>query len=411
MKRFFLATAAVALAASTVVGQARVLGLGGNDYINDPSRVFANPAKIGEYPDMLYGESGSRVFGTLNLFDGVTIGVSAPQALAHEFAYGVSTLGAPGDDNLHFALAVGPFGVEVSSEGKSETDITSPVGGTELDQSTSIRSFDLKGGINLPFLDAAVGLGYITESDLSGSAPGVVDETSGSGIGLNADGSIMFGGETRFGAFARYGMETFQETEIVTGLPDAEGPSHSLMVVRAGALGEIQIADPAKFYLLGGVGMDVAAEDEDTTKTTISRFILPEIRAGFEYDFGKVWRIQDVLVRAGASKVTATPIKTTVENGAGETSTKAEGDPGATIWTLGAGMRQGNFSLDATVAPGTLDGVYFLNGAGPVLASITLSYKFRGGSSSSSSSSSYDAGSSMSTEPSSGMSTEPATLQ
>lgn len=413
MKRVLLVSAAVAMAASAAFGQARVIGLGGNKYIDDASRVFENPAKVGEYKDMLYGESGSRVFGTFNLFDGITLGVSAPRALAHPFAYDSSSLGAPGGDNLHFLLGVGPLGFEVSSEGKSRTNETVPATGATIDRGASIRSYDLKGGINLSFLDAAVGLGYITESDRFGSGIGIDDEISGSGISLNADGSIMFGGETRMGAYAHYGIETFQEEQTTTiadtNTTTVVNPSHSQMVARAGFIGEFQIANPAKFYVLAGVGLNrtAAAADTGANKTTTTSYVLPEVRAGLEYDLGKVWKIENVLLRAGASKVTTTPVTTTVKTATTETTNKLDGNPGATVWTLGAGMRQGNFSLDAVVAPGSLNGIYFLNGAGPNLASITLSYKFRGGSSSSSSSSSsYETGSSYSPDPSNGVSSE-----
>jgi len=416
VKRSLLISAAVAMAASAAFGQARVIGLGNNKYIDDASRVFENPAKIGEYKDMLYGESGDRVFGTFNLFDGITLGVTAaPRALAHSIAYDSSSLGAPGADNLHFLLGVGPLGFEVSSEGKSRTNETVPAIGATIDQGTSIRSYDLKGGINLSFLDAAIGLGYITESNRSGSGIGIDDEISGSGISMNADGSIMFGGETRMGAYAHYGIETFQEEQTTT-IADTNtttviNPSHSQMVARAGFLGEFQITNPAKFYLLAGVGLNRTATAADTgaNKTTNTSYVLPEICAGLEYDLGKVWKIEKVLLRAGASKVTTTPVTTTVKTVTGETTNKTPGVPGATVWTLGAGMHQGNFTLDAVVAPGSLNGIYFLNGAGPNLASITLSYKFRGGSSSSSSSS-YETGSSYSPDPSSGVSSESSSI-
>jgi len=60
------------------------------------------------------------------------------------------------------------------------------------------------------------------------------------------------------------------------------------------------------------------------------------------------------------------------------------------------GIEEGNLSFDACIAPAAMNGVYFLNGGGPLLANITLSYKIGGGGSSGSSS-----GSSYSPPPSS----------
>ncbi len=414
MKRIVPVCFGVLLAASLAFGQARILSLGGNTYINDPSRLFTNPAKAGEYKDMLYGESGSRIFGTIGLTDALTLGVAAPRSLAHTFSYNRSAVGAPGADNLHFLLGLGNLGFEVWSEGESTVLDSAMLGSPAIDHSSSIRSIDVKAGLSFAALDLSVGLGYIMESDLSASVPDSAIETSGTGLGGLADMSILFGSNTRLGIYSRLGAEIFQEERIATPrvgtTVTVKNPDYQAVEARAGFLGEIQIADPAKFFLLAGVGAIRTAMETDATPKTANimmSYILPELRAGFEYEFGRVWKIENVFLRAGASKVTYTQTDTTIEItypnvGKSIIERRSATIPGTTTWTLGTGIRQGAFALDATVAPGSLDGVYFLNGGGPNLASITLSYKFRGGSSSSSSESSSYTPSNESRMPASG---------
>lgn len=408
----------VCAAALSVFGQARIIGLGGNAYIEDPSRVFVNPAKLTLYSNSVYGESASRFYGTTEL-GGINIGLIFPKDAVHDYFYSKNNAGTPGADNLHLAMSMGSIGVEIFSEARSsvnktETTITAANTTSETDNSQSVRSIDAVFGMDADALELSIGAGYIMESVFSSGA-GFTRELKGSGIDVRPDISLSLSkalGLYLNGSFSTFGSEqvtNVTNSTLAPGVTDGSTTFQSYMngVANVGVFSEIGLTSMTNLFLLGGTGINYEKEKFDTPDSSITRlsFVLPELRAGVEHDVGKVWKIEKVLLRAGANKTTTTPTSASVtytnSTTSGSFKNRGTSTPGASAWTLGCGIRHGNLLFDACVAPGTLDGVYFLNAGGPVFTNITLSYKFKGGSSSSYSSestSTYSPSSSLSNE-------------
>lgn len=200
---------------------------------------------------------------------------------------------------------------------------------------------------------------------------------------INANASALFGEETKFGGYVGGGMETFQDTRTL-GAGTTKGPNNTSLLISGGALAEIAITSNTKAFLLAGVGLNRISEKVDTTprvELLYTTYYFPELSAGLEHSFGQVWKIDDIFLRAGVSKFNVSPANTKITYvnipPLTEIERQAAASPAQAIWTLGTGLKEGKFVFDATVTPSSLNGIYIVNGAGPALANITLSYQFK----------------------------------
>ncbi len=399
-KRFILTFLFLVLTVSFTFGRsARIASLGLSEYIADPSNVFANPAKLSEYSNTLYGEATgiNRVFASIALTDDINIGVLYPASIAHSDIYtnastavtsGKAITTTPNANALHLACSFGPIGAEVFTEYSNNINEAKPASGSTVDNTEGIRSYDVKIGFSSEIADAYTSFGIVKSKAYLNSTDPDEDVTKGTGLDISAGASSLLGSDTKFGGFFNFNFNSYSSIATVV-TTDTKLPAYSNMNITLGALSEIELYYDTKLYTSVGIEYDrkyFETRSGASTNTKRTFLILPALNAGIEHKLGKVWKFDEMFFRVGASRSNTSPVKTATEIGNAVNTLRGNATATAVAWTTGLGIVKGNFSFDAVVNPATLNGANIISGAaGPVLTQMTMTYKLKSSGSSSSS--------------------------
>ncbi len=270
------------------------------------------------------------------------------------------------------------------------------LGGT-FGLSMKVSVLMLKASAGLSMLDAQ---GEVTNSGniLSSIATGNVTyntekstfiTTGGTYIPISAKGVVELGGH-KFTAglglnfYSYQFVQKYNDGDPGTTMLDIKSPEYSTVNLLVGGSDEWKLANntlllssieyirqsttttPNKIYNTQG-------NRENTTVTTT----FPRFSLGLERVIDNVWKFDHIALRAGGAKaIVWNSINEKGENGSTfnhSDAQRATGVPDFT-WTTGVGFTVGNFDIGMTIDPGTYNGVYFLNGKGPVGGLITFTY-------------------------------------
>ena len=381
-------------------GYARFLSLGNNPYIIDPEAIKVNPAWGSYYYNFLWGDIGSNAgdnFGNASngQFAGVnfafnknfTLGLMLTRNDFNTFSIGkldpLSSLGTgfgvlqevpgvtPLNNNLEvfssFKLNNVILGLGIAYAASKNNTKPPNTGETYISASQlGINTGIIASFSKQMFLDA--GLSFIFPS-ASYEPPAPVAKTSASQtiIGMNARLFWRYSDKLRF-VPSLYFIHANGSQEI----NGQSGDLNSLTTIGFGFGIEYTIGD---FLLVGGPGFN-----SNSWKIPSIPGIQPELsNSSFVFpvwNLGAEWNVLDWLVaRMG---YTASTTNNTTQTGLGSTSvmerTITQYSPG--IFTLGLGLRFGDFSFDATINSDVLREGLGNIGGGRTFGYISTSYAF-----------------------------------
>jgi hypothetical protein len=381
-------------------GYARFLSLGNNPYIIDPEAIKTNPAWSSYYDDFLWGDIGSNAgdnFGNSSngQFAGVsfalnkkfTLGLMLTRNDFNTFSIGkldpLSYLGTgfgvlqevpgvvPLNNNLEvfsslkFRKVILGLGIAYAA---SKNNSKPP--NTEETYITA-RQLGINGGIiatisRKAYLDAGVSFIFPSASN-EPPAPATKTNASQTIIGVNAKLFWRYSDKLRF--IPVFNFITASGTQELNGL---SGDLNSLTSIGLGFGIEYKTGD---FLLVGGPGFHniswkIPSIPGNQPELSNSSFVFPI------WNLGAEWTALDWLIaRMG---YTASTSNNTTQTGLGGTSvmesTITQYSPG--IFTLGLGLRFGNFSLDATINSDVLRQGFGNIGGGRTFGYISTSYAF-----------------------------------
>ncbi|MBL8029599.1 MAG: hypothetical protein JNL74_24500 [Fibrobacteres bacterium] len=177
------------------------------------------------------------------------------------------------------------------------------------------------------------------------------------------------------GEFTRITGSTTVSTKLKSG-------DVSTMGMAAGILDEMQVGENTIVYASVVVGKNstTSTPPDSVTSTTpetyVASILFPKTSVGVEHRIKKLWKFDELIVRAGGFKnyYWSNSTETGSNGSIMEESDFPTSDP--FVWTTGIGFVMGKVTLDLTIRPDHWNGVYLISGKGPYAGTVTMTYDY-----------------------------------
>ena len=396
----FLVTSGFAQNVEKTGGYARILGMGNNPYVIDPSAVTVNPAWGAVYDNFLFGDLGAQGGGNPGQFVAANFGVGRNFTLGmllsrNDFRgfsiarldpgsvvstlngfYGGTPVVVPLNNNFELlgTMTFGKTSVGLGVAYASTTnDFTPATGTTGVEGSASQIGFNA--GVLAQFTNSLkldLGASLILPGATFTPETGEESEVSQTLLGVNARLFWKYSYKLSFVPAVSFLTASGTFKNGAGGAPATTGDLNSATVITAGIGINYIVGD---FLLAGGPGFAMTSITtpavDPAPETSNSNFAFPIWNLGLE------WNLTDWLVgRLGyfgaTNKATSESSNGLTPPGIDESVTTNFVPYGTTV---GLGFRFGNFSLDGTVNVEVLhQGLNNIGNFGPTFAYMSASY-------------------------------------